>query len=157
MTPRTWLKFISNSIRTMSQVSLPSKCCLGSYLKSARFCDGGKELPLEVKLTKLPGFSTFDPPFTLVDWFLDRFLGERLLGRAPKALGGGEDGRLIEAGEDDSVEGSVSKPESSARLLFSSNECSLSSRLIPTRGSPLLSLLGTRRGVEEYFGWPLKK
>lgn len=147
MTPRTWLKFISNSIRTcigenlsnmsitikvplqtnrtkeiyqeniflvqtltMSQVSLPSKCCLGSYLKSARFCDGGKELPLEVKLTKLPGFSTFDPPFTLVDWFLDRFLGERLLGRAPKALGGGEDGRLIEAGEDDSVEGSVSKP-----------------------------------------------
>ena len=101
---------------TMSQVSLPSKCCLGSYLKSARFCDGGKELPLEVKLTKLPGFSTFDPctslstPFTLVDWFLDRFLGERLLGRAPKALGGGEDGRLIEAGEDDSVEGSVSKP-----------------------------------------------
>ena len=94
----------------MSQVSLPSKCCLGSYLKSARFCDGGKELPLEVKLTKLPGFSTFDPPFTLVDWFLDRFLGERLLGRAPKALGGGEDGRLIEAGEDDSVEGSVSKP-----------------------------------------------
>ena len=94
----------------MSQVSLPSKCCLGSYLKSARFCDGGKELPLEVKLTKLPGFSTFDPPFTLVDWFLDRFLGERLLGRAPKALGGGEDGRWIEAGEDDSVEGSVSKP-----------------------------------------------
>ena len=105
----------------MSQVSLPSKCCLGSYLKSARFCDGGKELPLEVKLTKLPGFSTFDPPFTLVDWFLDRFLGERLLGRAPKALGGGEDGRLIEAGEDDSVEGSVSKPSGGKRsMIFTS-------------------------------------
>ena len=95
---------------TMSQVSLPSKCCLGSYLNSARFCDGGKQLPLEVKLTKLLGFSTFDPPFTLVERFLDRFLGERLLGRAPKALGGGEEGRELDAGEDDSVEGSVSKP-----------------------------------------------
>ena len=81
---RYWLEL------TTSQVSLPSKCCLGSYLNSALFCEGGKQLPLEVKLTKLPGFSTFAPPLTLVERFFDRFLGERLLGRAPKALGGGE-------------------------------------------------------------------
>ena len=49
-------------------------------------------------------------------------------------------------------------PESSERLLCSSNDWSLSSRLVPTRGSPLMSLLlGTRRGVEEYFGWPRRK
>ena len=100
---------------TISQVSVPSKCCLGSYLKSARFCDGGKELPLEVKLTKLPGFTAFagsnlSTPFTFNDKFFERFLGERLLGRAPKALGGGEEGRVLEAGEDESVEVSVSKP-----------------------------------------------
>ena len=81
---RYWLEL------TTSQVSLPSKCCLGSYLNSALFCEGGKQLPLDVKLTKLPGFSIFAPPLTLVERFFDRFLGERLLGRAPKALGGGE-------------------------------------------------------------------
>ena len=110
---------------TMSQVSLPSRCCLGSYLKSARFCDGGKELPLEVKFTKLPGLSTLDPltslstPFTLAERFLERFLGERLLGRAPKALGGGEEGRVLEAGEDESVEGSVSKPGERNTIMIS--------------------------------------
>ena len=96
---------------TTSQVSLPSKCCLGSYLNSALFCEGGKQLPLDVKLTKLPGFSTFAPPLTLVERFFDRFLGERLLGRAPKALGGGEVGRVLDAGEEESVEVSVSKPD----------------------------------------------
>ena len=96
---------------TTSQVSLPSKCCLGSYLNSALFCEGGKQLPLDVKLTKLPGFSTFAPPLPLVERFFDRFLGERLLGRAPKALGGGEVGRVLDAGEEESVEVSVSKPD----------------------------------------------
>ena len=96
---------------TISQVSVPSKFCLGSYLKSARFCDGGKELPLDVKLTKLLGFilltgRSLSTPFT----FFERFLGERLLGRAPKALGGGEEGRVLDAGEDESVDVSVSKP-----------------------------------------------
>ena len=106
---------------TISQQSDPSKCCLGSYLKSARFCDGGKELPLEVKLTKLPGLIAFagsilSTPFTLVERFFERFLGERLLGRAPKALGGGEEGRVLEAGDDESVEASVSKPGRSGML-----------------------------------------
>ena len=100
---------------TISQQSVPSKCCLGSYLNRALFCDGGKELPLDMKLTKLPGFVAFpgrslSTPLTLLERFFERFLGERLLGRAPKALGGGEEGRVLEAGEDESVEVSVSKP-----------------------------------------------
>ena len=62
-------------------------------------------------MTKLLGFSTFaSPPLPLVEIFLERFLGERLLGRAPKALGGGEEGRVLDVGDDGSVEGSVSKP-----------------------------------------------
>ena len=77
-------------------------------------------------------------------------------------------------GDDDSVEGSVSKPgkfylefkmdkyvdhspESSDRLLCSSKECSLSSRLVPTSWFPLFSLLGISSGVEENLGWPLRK
>ena len=69
-------------------------------------------------MTKLPGFLSILPPrgsrstpVTLVERFLERFLGERLLGSAPRPLGGGEEGRsLLEAGEEDSVDGRVSKP-----------------------------------------------
>ena len=81
---------------------------------------------------------------------------------------------LLVQGDDDSVEGSVSKPgkfylefkmdkyvdhspESSDRLLCSSKECSLSSRLVPTNWFPLFSLLGISKGVEENLGWPLRK
>ena len=69
---------------TISQVSFPSRCCLGSYLNRALFCEGGNEVALEVKLTKLLGLSTF----TFEDWFFEIFLGERLFGKAPRALGG---------------------------------------------------------------------
>ena len=51
----------------------------------------------------------------------------------------------------------VDSPESSDRLLCSSKECSLSSRLVPTSWFPLFSLLGINRGVEENLGWPLRK
>ena len=81
---------------------------------------------------------------------------------------------LLVQGDEDSVEGSVSKPgnfaldlkmekyvdpspESSDRLFCSSKECSLSSRLVPTSWFPLFSLLGINRGVEENLGWPLRK
>ena len=81
---------------------------------------------------------------------------------------------LLVQGDEDSVEGSVSKPgkfclefkmekyvypspESSDRLLCSSKECSLSSRLVPTSWFPLFSLLGISKGVEENLGWPLRK
>jgi len=64
---------------------------------------------------------------------------------------------LLVEGDEDSVEGSVSNPESSDRLLCSSRECSLSSRLVPTSWFPLFSLLGISKGVEENLGWPLRK
>jgi len=64
---------------------------------------------------------------------------------------------LLGEGDEDSVEGSVSKPESSDRLLCSSRKCSLSSRLVPTSWFPLFSLLEINRGVEENLGWPLRK
>ena len=178
----------------MSSVSLPALHLRGSYLNSTLFCEGGKLL-LSEKLVKLPALASpptslqltepWRPDLSLVSlaipsMFLEMFLGDRRLGRAPRFCGrgrgevGGEDGELVSMEEArvqnpgkylvlkkiDRLVSYIILPESSSPSSTSCCSCSSSSR---SSKLMLVSWLGAvagqpgRSGVEEYLGWPRRK